>query len=349
MTLPSRRRHHWPGRARRRPRARPGMTGTWPRTGGRIAAAPPAAGGCRVGPCDRAAVRRAGAGRRWAGSGPQPGAAGRRLRRAVRRLCPYGCEIPAWCPGGWRGGPGGGCAWQGCVASGGGPGAPDPCCGCGPAGGPAGSGGKCQEPGGGTEAGDPASWSSGDRSPAGRPPCSAVAGVMRSTTPSRRPRHHILADCRAASGDACPARSHASSKVGDFCGQLRPVCGRNEDRPVTDHLDAQLVELLRDEPRVGVLEATRRGGRGPRHGSGAAGPDAGTRGDHRVRPRCRPGRPRLRRYRLRDAADSARPAARSGGGRAGRDSARCWRYTRSPAPATCRAGWSRGRTRIDSG
>jgi DNA-binding Lrp family transcriptional regulator len=27
---------------------------------------------------------------------------------------------------------------------------------------------------------------------------------------------------------------------------------------VTDHLDAQLVELLRDEPRVGVLEASRR-------------------------------------------------------------------------------------------
>jgi len=34
--------------------------------------------------------------------------------------------------------------------------------------------------------------------------------------------------------------------------------GRNGDKPVTDQLDAQLVQLLRDEPRVGVLEASRR-------------------------------------------------------------------------------------------
>jgi DNA-binding Lrp family transcriptional regulator len=34
--------------------------------------------------------------------------------------------------------------------------------------------------------------------------------------------------------------------------------GWNGDRLVTDQLDAQLVQLLRDEPRVGVLEASRR-------------------------------------------------------------------------------------------
>ena len=33
---------------------------------------------------------------------------------------------------------------------------------------------------------------------------------------------------------------------------------RNGSTPVTDALDAQLVQLLRDEPRVGVLEASRR-------------------------------------------------------------------------------------------
>jgi DNA-binding Lrp family transcriptional regulator len=36
------------------------------------------------------------------------------------------------------------------------------------------------------------------------------------------------------------------------------VCRQMGSTPVTDRLDAQLVQLLRDEPRVGVLEASRR-------------------------------------------------------------------------------------------
>ena len=117
-------------------------------------------------------------------------------------------------------------------------------------------------------------------------------------------------------------------------GQLVPV-----KEPPMDDLDATLIDLFAAEPRIGVLEASRRLGvaRGtvqarldklPRGRDPRVGPGAGPRGARlpgdRVPHPARSGRAR--------GHDAGRPTTSP-------RSPRCSRRTRSPAPATCGAGW----------
>ena len=115
-----------------------------------------------------------------------------------------------------------------------------------------------------------------------------------------------------------------------------------------DELDARLIELLAAEPRVGVLEASRRLGvargtvqarldrlqaRGVVTGYG---PDIDPAAlDHAVTAFVT--------LEIRQAGGTTR--SRSGL----RPSPRCSRCTRSPGPGTCSAGWSPARTRTCSG
>ena len=57
-----------------------------------------------------------------------------------------------------------------------------------------------------------------------------------------------------------------------------------------DALDARLLALLAAEPRIGVLECSRRLGGRPRHRAGAAGQAVRARGDQRLRPGVDPPR-----------------------------------------------------------
>ena len=61
-----------------------------------------------------------------------------------------------------------------------------------------------------------------------------------------------------------------------------------------DRLDAALIELLTAEPRVGVLEASKRLNVARGNLAGRPGPDARSRRDHRIGARCRSGRARPR-------------------------------------------------------
>src|SRR5207253_8414610 len=65
--------------------------------------------------------------------------------------------------------------------------------------------------------------------------------------PRRLPHHW----CRYRPGD-----THAAAALDTLYS--RSSLPPDGSTPVTDRLDAQLVQLLRDEPRVGVLEASRR-------------------------------------------------------------------------------------------
>ena len=99
------------------------------------------------------------------------------------------------------------------------------------------------------------------------------------------------------------------------CPARRPVRRRKVRRMTIDGLDARIVEVFAAEPRVGVLECSRRLGRRPRHRAGPAGPDDPGRRHHRLgararaRPRWATPSPRSSPWRSSSTSTSRPPAA----------------------------------------